>query len=156
MEYMRGRKILEVNPTHPIMTGIKSLLEEGDKERARDLGELMYETALITSGFSLDSPRDYASKVRGGQMQGLGWHDGRARVERCMEGGMELASYSIGEGGGPGVPTFVLIESTDAGVVAAGSGGPQHMSMIQGTRPALQGQAAVVTPLHAASSAVVY
>ncbi len=38
-------------------------MDEGDKERARDLSELLYETALLTSGFSLASPRDYASKV---------------------------------------------------------------------------------------------
>jgi hypothetical protein len=93
MEYMRGRKILEVNPSHPIMSGIKALLEEGDKERARDLGELMYETALITSGFSLESPRDYASKVRSGveqrdqvvvvcvQLGGLGRRKGMAGVQ---------------------------------------------------------------------------
>ncbi|KAI8472066.1 MAG: heat shock protein 90C [Monoraphidium minutum] len=63
MEYMRGRKILEINPDHDILRGIKLLLAEGDKPRASDLSELLYETSLLTSGFSLDAPRDYASKV---------------------------------------------------------------------------------------------
>ncbi|KIZ04859.1 Heat shock protein 83 [Monoraphidium neglectum] len=63
MEYMRGRKILEVNPDHDIVRGIKVLLADGDKPRAADLSVLLYETSLLTSGFSLDSPRDYAQKV---------------------------------------------------------------------------------------------
>eukprot|EP00775_Hariotina_reticulata_P014449 gene14449-14561_t len=62
MEYMRGRKILEVNPDHEIVRGIKVLLDEDDKERARDLAELLYETSLLTSGFNLEQPKDYASK----------------------------------------------------------------------------------------------
>ncbi|KXZ47453.1 hypothetical protein GPECTOR_35g891 [Gonium pectorale] len=63
MEYMKGRKIMEINPNHDIIAGIKTLLQEKDEERARDLSELLYETALITSGFQVDSPKDYASKV---------------------------------------------------------------------------------------------
>ncbi|GLI58754.1 hypothetical protein VaNZ11_000511 [Volvox africanus] len=63
MEYMRGRKIMEINPKHDIISGIKTLLQEKDEDRARDLAELLYETSLITSGFQVDSPKDYASKV---------------------------------------------------------------------------------------------
>ena len=39
------------------------LLDEDDKERARDLADLLYETSLLTSGFNLEQPKDYASKV---------------------------------------------------------------------------------------------
>eukprot|EP00197_Chlamydomonas_leiostraca_P015628 CAMPEP_0202868906 /NCGR_PEP_ID=MMETSP1391-20130828/11327_1 /ASSEMBLY_ACC=CAM_ASM_000867 /TAXON_ID=1034604 /ORGANISM="Chlamydomonas leiostraca, Strain SAG 11-49" /LENGTH=770 /DNA_ID=CAMNT_0049549131 /DNA_START=140 /DNA_END=2452 /DNA_ORIENTATION=+ len=63
MEYMKGRKILEINPEHDIVRGIKQLLGEKDEDRARDLSELLFETSLITSGFQVDSPKDYASKV---------------------------------------------------------------------------------------------
>jgi heat shock protein 90kDa beta len=63
MEYMRGRKILEVNPRSDIVLGVQALLKEGDEARARDCAELLYETSLLTSGFALENPRDYANKV---------------------------------------------------------------------------------------------
>jgi heat shock protein 90kDa beta len=63
MEYMRGRKILEVNPKSDVVLGVLALLKEGDEARARDCAELLYETSLLTSGFALEQPRDYANKV---------------------------------------------------------------------------------------------
>lgn len=63
MEYMRGRKILEINPKSDIVLGVQQLLKEGDEARARDCAELLYETSLLTSGFALEQPRDYANKV---------------------------------------------------------------------------------------------
>ncbi|KAF8068330.1 HSP90-5 [Scenedesmus sp. PABB004] len=78
MEYMRGRKILEVNPGHEVVRGIKVLLDEDDKERARDLAELLYETSLLTSGFALEAPKDYASKVYTLMKIALGYDAGDA------------------------------------------------------------------------------
>ena len=59
MEYMRGKKILEINPNHQI---IKSLKGSRDSN-ASSMVALMYETALLTSGFNIESPRDYATRV---------------------------------------------------------------------------------------------
>jgi heat shock protein beta len=54
---------MEVNPRHDVVLGIQALLRAQDTARATDLAELLYETALLTSGFQLESPKDYASKV---------------------------------------------------------------------------------------------
>eukprot|EP00199_Chlamydomonas_sp_CCMP681_P001189 CAMPEP_0119106662 /NCGR_PEP_ID=MMETSP1180-20130426/5810_1 /TAXON_ID=3052 ORGANISM="Chlamydomonas cf sp, Strain CCMP681" /NCGR_SAMPLE_ID=MMETSP1180 /ASSEMBLY_ACC=CAM_ASM_000741 /LENGTH=782 /DNA_ID=CAMNT_0007092035 /DNA_START=102 /DNA_END=2450 /DNA_ORIENTATION=- len=63
MDYMKGRKILEINPESDIIMGIKNLLADNQEDQVRDLAELLYETALITSGFQVESPKDYAFKV---------------------------------------------------------------------------------------------
>ncbi|KAG1673024.1 hypothetical protein FOA52_005954 [Chlamydomonas sp. UWO 241] len=63
MEYMKGRKIMEINPEHDIIRGFKTLLAENDEDRARDLAEILYDTSLLTSGFAVESPRDYAARV---------------------------------------------------------------------------------------------
>ena len=62
---MRGKKILEINPTHEIIKTLKSACAGGSKPdaNASSMVSLMYETALLTSGFNVESPRDYASRV---------------------------------------------------------------------------------------------
>lgn len=58
--------------------------QEKDEDRARDLSELLYETALITSGFQVDSPKDYASKVFTLMKIALGY-DILSEAEAAME-----------------------------------------------------------------------
>ncbi len=60
---VQGKKIMEINPDHDVIKGLRMLLVEKDEDRARDLSELLFETSLLTSGFAVESPRDYASKV---------------------------------------------------------------------------------------------
>ena len=64
MEYMRGRRTLEVNPDHPVISSLKNRFDEhGDSDsNAQAMTELLYETSLLTSGFSVDSPKDFAKR----------------------------------------------------------------------------------------------
>ena len=64
MEYMRGRRTLEVNPDHPVIQSLKARFDEhGDTDsNAEAMTELMYETALLTSGFNVDSPKAFARR----------------------------------------------------------------------------------------------
>jgi heat shock protein beta len=63
-EYMRGKKTLEVNPRHPMIAALKErAATDPDSEETETLAKLMFETAMLESGFSFDKPQEYTSRV---------------------------------------------------------------------------------------------
>ena len=137
MEYMKGRKIMEINPDHDVIkgecqkgrkgglklggegrapsphqathhdpsrllrgprlhsltrsrlgtfaSGLKTLLEEKDEDRARDLAELLFETSLLTSGFQVcvGGRRVSVLPTQRGGLALLPW-PGRGRASVCF------------------------------------------------------------------------
>lgn len=62
--YMASKRTLELNPTHPIIKELKNRASQGAPESStQDLVRLLYDTALLTSGFTLDDPSVYARRV---------------------------------------------------------------------------------------------
>mmetsp|Transcript_9251 Transcript_9251/g.23747 ORF Transcript_9251/g.23747 Transcript_9251/m.23747 type:complete len:712 (+) Transcript_9251:121-2256(+) len=64
MGYMAAKKYLELNPDHSIVKAINAKVTEDENDRSiKDLVLLMFETALLTSGFSLEEPQTHASRI---------------------------------------------------------------------------------------------
>lgn len=73
MGYMAAKKHLEVNPDHAI---IKSLQDKCDADKndksIKDLVLLLFETSLLSSGFSLEDPHTHANRIHRMIKLGLG------------------------------------------------------------------------------------
>lgn len=61
---MQSKKTLEINPSNPIIRELKNKVQADAADKAvRDLVVLLFETALLTSGFSLESPQTYCQRI---------------------------------------------------------------------------------------------
>jgi heat shock protein beta len=61
-EYMKGRRSLEINPTHPI---IKTLADKValDSTEVKEQIDLLYDAALLTGGYPIESPKAFADRI---------------------------------------------------------------------------------------------
>ena len=101
MGYMAAKKHLEINPDHPIMENLRQKAEADKHDKSvKDLVMLLFETALLSSGFALEDPQIHASRIYRMIKLGLGFDDDEMIVEEetkdsevpALEGDTEEAS----------------------------------------------------------------
>jgi len=61
--YMQARKTFELNPRHPIVIKIADLIKNDEKEVASQMGKVLFDSALLTSGFQVDDGVAFATRV---------------------------------------------------------------------------------------------
>ncbi|XP_038683351.1 heat shock protein 90-6, mitochondrial-like [Tripterygium wilfordii] len=64
LEFMRGRRVLEINPEHPIIKNLNAACKTSpDDEDALRAIDLLYDAALVSSGFTPENPGQLGGKI---------------------------------------------------------------------------------------------
>merc|ERR1712083_773523 len=76
MGYMAAKKHIEINPDHAILENLRQRAEADKSDKSvKDLVMLLFETALLSSGFSLEDPAVHAQRIHRMIKLGLGIDD---------------------------------------------------------------------------------
>ncbi|CAL8312915.1 unnamed protein product [Lota lota] len=90
MGYMTAKKHLEINPQHPIVETLRVKAEADKNDKAvKDLVILLFETSLLSSGFTLEDPATHANRIYRMIKLGLGIDDDEAAVEDTIQAAEE-------------------------------------------------------------------
>jgi len=61
---MAGRKTLEINGNHPVVYDLLQKIKDNkDDKKAKDTAEVLFQTAMIESGYEISDPSDLASRL---------------------------------------------------------------------------------------------
>ena len=81
MGYMAAKKHLEINPDHAIIKSLKAKVDADKNDKSvKDLVILLFETSLLSSGFSLENPQTHGERIFRMIKMGLGIDEDEAEV----------------------------------------------------------------------------
>lgn len=97
MGYMAAKKHLEINPDHSIIETLRQKAEADKNDKSvKDLVILLYETALLSSGFSLEDPQTHANRIYRMIKLGLGKPPAVLQVPCATPSGKEPGDWKGG------------------------------------------------------------
>eukprot|EP00300_Choanocystis_sp_HF-7_P010652 c17063_g1_i1.p1 GENE.c17063_g1_i1~~c17063_g1_i1.p1 ORF type:complete len:592 (+),score=79.82 c17063_g1_i1:158-1777(+) len=77
--YMSSKKTMEINPDNGIIVELRKRVAAGNDDKAtKDIVHLLYQTALLSSGFALEDPNAFGGRIWRMMMMGLGVEDDAA------------------------------------------------------------------------------
>ena len=119
--YMMSKKTLEINPYHSIVKELKTKLaldDETSKKINLNIVNLMYDTALIDSGFTLDHSGSFANRIYNMLAMGLGVDpdngDESSTVNRGDDDDMPKLEEPVVNSGTGEVGEEVCVDEADA------------------------------------------
>jgi len=93
--FMVSKKTLEINPKHSIIIELRKKFEQDANDKtSKDLCWLLFETSLLTSGFSLDQPSVFAGRIHKLIKLGLSIYEDEDMSASPASGGSSSASSS--------------------------------------------------------------
>merc|ERR1712002_497324 len=91
MGYMAAKKHLEINPDHSIVETLRQRADADKNDKSvKDLVMLLFESSLLSSGFTLEDPGVFASRIYRMIKLGLGIDEDDAAVEEAGEPDEEM------------------------------------------------------------------